>query len=346
MKAVILAGGSGTRLWPLSRDLKPKQFHAFVGDKTMLQQTYERLSFLSPKDIFVATSSAYGNLVKEQLPHLPANHLIIEPSLRDTAPCICFAAHQLAKLGYGEEVMAIIYADHLIQKPEALKQALQFAAHHIQKNDVLSVIAVRAKWANPSLGYIRIGKTVETSRKGLEIYELDRFTEKPNEAKARTFLASFKYLWNTGLYMWKVNTILRQFERFAPKILAACKKSETYIKAPKISIDYAIMEKINPKMVHVIPADLGWNDIGNWGALHEELVKSEHGNVSSGNHLAIQTQGSVVLGNQEKLIVTYGVKNMVIIDTDQALLVLPKEKARDVKKVVEEIRKKKRLKFL
>lgn len=340
---MILAGGTGTRLWPLSRDIKPKQFHAFTGSKTMLQQTYERLSFLNPKDIFVATNAQYEKLVKQQLKGLPPKNLIIEPAMRDTGPCICYAAHSLEKLGFENEVMAIVYADHLIQKPDEFAQALLAMEKHVKRADCLAVIAVRAKYPNTSLGYIKIGSTIKredsAENSAFEIFELDKFVEKPTFEKAKTFLNSYKYLWNTGLYMWKIKTILQKFRKLAPEIYKAIKEND-YAAAPKISIDYAIMEKIEPEEMHAMPAELGWNDIGNWAALHEELAKNEKDNITSGGqHLAIDSEGCVIFGNPQKLTVTYGVKDMVIIDTDEALLIMPKEKAKEAKRITEELKR-------
>ncbi len=353
MKAVILAGGTGSRLWPKSRDNQPKQFQAFVGDKTMLQQTYERLSFLKPGDIFVATNEVYRALVKKQLPKLAAKNLIIEPAMRDTAPCICHAAHHLAKLGFAKEVMAIIYADHLIQKSAEFKKALLSAVRHIEEYDALGVIAVRAKYANPNLGYIRIGAPRGETPEGLSIYELDRFVEKPTMEVAKTFLHSYKYLWNTGLYLWKVGTILEEFKLHTPAVYNAIVKNECYEDAPKISIDYAVIEKVAPERIHVFPAELGWNDVGNWAALHEELTARESDNLCSGETLAMNTRGSVIFGQGgksggrgEKLVVAYGLKDIVIVDTPEALLVMPKDKAAEVKAIVERIKKEKRWKYL
>lgn len=342
MKAVILAGGTGTRLWPMSRDLKPKQFHSFVGKETMLQQTYARLSFLKPSDIFVATNVQYEGLVHKQLKNLPPENLILEPAMRDTAPCICFSAHRLAELGFKEEVMAVVYADHLIQNQESFEKAMKETAHLVDAQNRLAVIAVRAKYPNPNLGYIRIGKLTETTQSGLEVYELDQFVEKPTEERAKKFLISYKYLWNTGLYMGKVSTILKYFRTYAPKIHKLAASSKTYEQAPKISIDYALIEKIPPRFIRVIPAELGWNDIGNWAALHEELTREERENVSSGQHIAIDTEGSLVIGNAGKPIVTYGVRNLVVVDTPEALLIMPKEKASEMKKMMEQVKKHKK----
>lgn len=342
MKAVILAGGKGTRLWPMSTDSMPKQFQPIVGKKTMLQETFERLSFLAPADIFVATNSQYAELIKKQLKSLRLENLIIEPAMRDTGPSICHAAHHLSKMGLSKEIMAIIYADHLMQRNDQFKTALLRMEKHIKKCNTLGVIGVRAKYPNPNLGYIKIGKMVEETAEGFEIYELDSFVEKPDMNTAKKFLNSYKYLWNTGLYIFKVSSILKLFNKFAPKIYEAVVKKGKYEAAPKISVDYAIMEKINPKHMHVLPAELGWNDIGNWAALHEELAGDENSNVNIGEILDIKTEGSVIIGQTGKLIATYGIKNLVIIDTQDALLVIPKEKAAEVKHLVEEIKKRKR----
>ena len=326
----------------MSRDEKPKQFHSFIGDKTMIQQTYERLNFLKKEDIFVATNARYSALVKKQLPRLNAKNLIIEPAMRDTGSCICYAAHHLAKLGFGDEAMVIVYADHLIQNTAEFERALKTGAEIVKKEDTLAVIAVKAKYPNPSLGYIKIGKLEQTMENGLEVYILEQFVEKPTVEKAKQFLKSYKYLWNTGLYMWKTSTILELFKKLSPEIFKATANKKTYADSPKISIDYALIEKLPPRQIRVIPAELGWNDIGNWAALHDEVAKNEKENVSSGEHISIDTEGSVVFGNSGKPIVTYGLRNMVVIDTPEALLIMPKEKSCEAKNVTEELKKRKK----
>jgi len=340
-----MAGGTGTRLWPLSRDNKPKQFQAFVGEKTMLQQTYERLGFLSKKDIFVSTNKKYVAVVREQLPDLPRSHIIIEPAMRDTGPSICYTAHVLNELGHGDEVMALIYADHLIQNKQAFRSSLNAAAELAHSTGMFGVIGVRAKYANPTLGYIRMGKLLKKHR-SVDIYQLDSFVEKPTLEKAKQFLHSYKYLWNTGLYVGGVSNFLEGFKTFSPEIYKAIVTHRQYEKSPKISIDYAVIEQLGPSKMFVIPADLGWNDIGNWRALHEELTAHDDETLAVGQHLGIETEGCLVVGQKKKLIATFGLSNIVIIDTPDALLVIDKKRAGEVKQIVNELREKKRGRYL
>lgn len=350
MKALILAGGAGTRLWPVSREKKPKQFHAFVGSRTLLQMTYDRLDFLSVDDIFVSTSAAYAPEIKRQLPRLPKSHLFIEPESRDTGPAIAYAAHKLSqKLGSrkSHEAMAIIYADHIIQRKAELREKLLIAQQIAQKDHTLNIIEVKAQFPNPSLGYVKIGKRLKELADGTEIYELEKFVEKPDLETAKKYMLSYKYLWNTGIYVWKISTILEKFRMHAPKIYDVVVGGKGSYKAcPKISIDYCLMEKVNPKDVRIIPADLGWSDIGNWSSVFDELTASEESNFIQGEHVGLDTEGSVIFGEKGKLIITSGIKNLVIIDTHDALLVMPKHRASEMKKIVEELKKRKKEKFL
>ena len=365
MKAVILAGGSGTRLWPISRESKPKQFHSFISDRTMLAETVDRVDFLPINDVFIATTAQYEKEVRKQIPNLPAENLIVEPALRDTGPCICHSALTIQRID-PDAVMAVIYADHLIQNKNEFMKKLQAAEKLAREDDTLNIIEVKAKVPNPNLGYVKTGKLVKEFEDGTEVFELDHFVEKPDYETAKKFLfsshrkppearrakggrfrdlyekkpreAGHTYLWNTGIYVWKVSTILKQYKKHAPQIFSAV-SSGNYEKAPKISIDYAIMEKTDPKKVRIIPADLGWSDIGNWASLHEETAPDESENLIQGDHIGIGTKGSVIYGKKGKMIATIGMENFVIVDTDDALLVCPKDKAGEVKKVVEELKK-------
>ncbi len=352
MKAVILAGGTGTRLWPLSRINKPKQFQKLISNKTMLQDTIERLDFLKPQDIYIATNAEYETTVRKQTSNIiPPQNIIIEPALRDTAPCIGLAAAYIAK-HHPHEVMSIIYADHLIQKKDEFIKKLKIAEKLAQSENTLNIIEVKAKYPNVTLGYVKIGKMLKETD-GIEIFSFEKFTEKPDLQTAISFLQSYKYLWNTGLYVWKVDTILQKFKKHQPntyqnllKIQKAIgtkneKKAiqELYPLCDKISIDYGIMEKIDPKEVRIIPSELGWSDVGTWESIFEELAKNEKSNVVKGKHLSIDTTGSLIYGDGKKLIATIGVKDLIIVETENALLICNKKRSHDVKKMVEKLHK-------
>ncbi len=352
MKAVILAGGTGTRLWPLSRKDKPKQFQKLVSNRTMLQETIDRLNFLAPEDIYISTNEDYEDIVREQSHRkIPSGNIIIEPALRDTAPCIGLAALYLAQKN-PDDIMSIIYADHLVQKKDEFKKKLKIAEKLAREENTLNVMEVKAKFPNVNLGYVKIGKMIKEIN-GVEIFSFERFIEKPDLETARTFLQSYKYLWNTGFYVWKISTILHKFKKHLPETwhqLQTIKKHlgtkneksallQHYPLCDKISIDYGIMEKVDPKEVRIIPAELGWSDVGTWESIFDELALHEKSNLIKGKHLSIDTQGSVIYGNSNKLIATIGIKNLVIVETQDALLVCAKDRSQDVKKIVEKMKK-------
>lgn len=352
MKAVVLAGGSGTRLWPLSRRQKPKQFQKLGSSQTLFQEAVARLKFLKPQDIYVATNAAFEAEVRAETPEIPIQNILIEPALRDTGPCIGLAAAIIAK-NHPDEVMAVLYADHLIQNKKEFQKKLRVAERLSQEEKTLNIIEVKAKNPNVNLGYVKIGKMIKAVDE-VEIYSFERFIEKPNLKTAEKFLQSYKYLWNTGIYVWKVDTILKAYKRYLPEtyrrlmtLQAAWgtpnQKSvieKEYPQCEKISIDYAIMEKVDPEQVRIIPADLGWSDIGTWLSFHEELAKSAEENITQGETLSLETEGSVILNNEsKKLVVTVGIKDLAIINTPDALLVCNKRESQKVKKVIEMLEK-------
>ncbi len=358
MKIVILAGGTGTRLWPLSRQKKPKQLQSFVTDATLLQETLKRVDFVKPSDVYIATNELFLEDVKDQAKpfKIPSKNFIIEPALRDTAPCIGLAATYLAAHGFANEVMCILYADHVVQHKDEFVKLLKKAAELAKKENTLNIIEVKAKFPNVHLGYVKIGRLLK-HEDGVDIYAFEKFTEKPDLETARKFLASYKYLWNTGFYVWKVSTILEKFAKHLPKTAQHLKKIETSIGTPKeastlkkvyplcerISIDYGVMEKVDPKEVRIIPGDLGWSDIGTWEAIFDELTTNTTDNLIKANHIGVDNQGTLVYGHDKKrLIATVGLKNIVIVDTPDALLICQKGRSQEVKKIVEQLQKEKK----
>jgi len=275
MKAVILAGGHGTRLYPLSTIEKPKQFLNLIGDKTLYQQTVDRLSFLKPEDIFIATNSEYVHFIKEQTPEIPEENIFVEPAMRNTATCIGYAAMQLHER-FGQEnpdeVMCIIYADHLVRDEAEFAHKLQVAEKVAQQENTLNIIEVEAREPNVKLGYVKTGKMLQEID-GVPVHEFLEFKEKPNLETAEKYLADGNYLWNTGYYVWKISKILEEYQQHSPNTYNKLQEDK-YEECENISIDYAIMEKVDPSEVRIIPATLGWSDIGTWESLFEELEKS------------------------------------------------------------------------
>ena len=344
MKIVILAGGVGTRLWPMSHAEKPKQFQKLISDRTMIQETYDRVSFVKPEDIYVCTNAQYEGLVRKQLPELPSENLILEPSMQDTGPSIGLAAALIAQKD-PEAVMAVVYADHLVQDTKEFEQKLYAANRLAEEEDTLNIIEVKAKYPNVNLGYVKIGRMLE-EKDGVEIYEFKAFKEKPDYETAKRFLSSYSYLWNTGYYVWKVATILQEFKKHLPKTyehLLAIQKGgslkDHYSHCDKISIDYGIMEKVDPERVRIIPADLGWSDIGTFASLHEELADSPHCNLTKGDVLAVDCEGTLLYNEGTEKIAAFGLKNMVVVSAGGFTLICPKEKSSDLKELLKKMQK-------
>ncbi|MBU2524102.1 NTP transferase domain-containing protein [Patescibacteria group bacterium] len=348
MKAVILAGGSGSRLWPVSTDKLPKQFHSLVSNKTLLQETYNRLNFLKPEDIYVATNKDYVDLVKEQIANIQDDHIIAEPGMRDTAPCIGYAATILAKKTSENEVMCIIYADHLIQDTKEFQKKLKIAADQAKKEKTLNIIEVKAKFPNVNLGYVKIDKLDKTID-DVQIYKFAGFREKPDLETAKKFVNSFNYLWNTGYYVWRIDSILSEFKKHAPDLYSKLMKikeglgtdnekqitKEHYNACNKISIDFAIMEKVNHNNVRIIPADLGWSDIGTWESLYKELPKNKDGNVEKGGFIKDNCKNSLLYNYENgKKIAVIDLEDIAVINTKDGLIICPRKSSHKVKDIV------------
>ncbi len=351
MKFVILAGGSGTRLWPLSRTHKPKQFTKLMGQLTMYEETIHRfLGSRSADDLYVSTNATFAKLIQDISTDIDPSHFIVEPARRDTGPAMGFVAAML-ELTDPDEPIAFIPSDHHIQNTERFLTMFRVAEELIQSKGVLVDVGVRPTFPNVHLGYMEIGAKLE-KRQGITLYEFAGFKEKPDHATASGYLQSENYLWHANYYMWTPRKFMAAYEQHAPALASALraiqrahqageqeKVNRLYNDMEKISIDYAVAEKLERGQMWVIDADLGWSDLGSWDMFYEEL-RHEHDaskNLIRARWEGIDTSGTVIYGNGEKLIATIGIKDLVIVDTDDALLICQRDRAQEVKKLVDKL---------
>ena len=347
--AVILAGGCGTRFWPVSRRLKPKQFlidllstkQNVKSSTTLLQQTISRiLAKVIPANIYVVTGAAYQKEAERQTASfkIPRRNILAEPEGKNTAPAVCWAALRIQRI-HPDAVMAVLPSDHLIQKKKAFLRVLDEAVR-LADGDHLVTLGIPPTRPETGYGYLKTRPV-----KGKNILRVEKFIEKPNLVKAKQFLKSRDYLWNSGMFVWKVSAILREFHKYLPKIpqLLAGATDQSHIKKvwgsmPNISVDYGILEKA--RNVAAVPADgIGWSDLGSWESLAEILAKDKKGNSVTGNVLTLNCRDSLIQakgsprGGHRRLVAAIGLENMMIIDTPDAVLVCPKHLSQDVKKL-------------
>ncbi len=348
MFALILAGGTGTRLWPKSRKNRPKQLLDIVAKNTMLQETFMRVRpILEPHQIFVVTNRTYAPTIKAQLPLVPGRNIITEPVGKGTAPCIGLSVLYMRRVK-PDEVMASLHADHVIENAEEFRRAL-LAAAKVAEEGYLVTLGIKPSCPETGYGYICQGefwKEVD----GFPVYRVQSFTEKPDYETACSFLAHGGYYWNSGIFVWKLSTIMEEFREHLPRLYSQLLRideaigteeeeevlEEVWQEVESESIDQGIMEKSSRVMV--IPVDIGWSDVGNWATLADILPKDEENNVIVGGaHIGIDTTGSL-LYSTKRLIATVGLKDMIVVDTDDVILVCPKSRAQDVKKLVEKLK--------
>lgn len=346
---VIMAGGKGERFWPKSRINLPKQFLSLTDDgKSMIQHTVERVkNLVDIENIYVVTNEMYKNLVSEHIPDIPEANIIIEPAAKNTAPCIGLAAVHIAKKDINSK-MIILPSDHLIKFNEIFIDTLKTALDVVEKDDNLATIGITPNYPETGYGYINFKKGEKFKNKA-NVYEVLSFVEKPNLEKAKEYLASGQYLWNSGMFVWKTSTILKNFKEYLPEIFDGLQKigesintekyentlKEVFSNLPSESIDYGIMEKADN--IYVIPGNFGWDDVGSWLSLERINKTNQDGNVIKGNVISIKTKNSIIQGG-DKLIATIGLKDVVIIDTDDAMLICHKNNTQEVKEIISNLR--------
>ncbi len=345
--ALILAGGVGTRLWPRSRRAHPKQLIELVSSQTLLERTYQRIvPLIPPERIYVATGAEYRGLVQSQLPELPPENIIGEPAGRNTAPCIGLAARYMAREDQ-QAVMVSLHGDHVIGKEEEFRELVATAVETAERGHIVT-LGIVPGYPETGYGYIHRGGYLATVR-GRKVFRVLSFTEKPDAPTARQFLESGDYFWNSGMFIWRLEVLQEAFRRHLPRLTGQLDQVAEAIGTAQESavlravwagvedksIDHGIMEKA--KDVAVIPADIGWSDVGSWTAIRELLPHDSQGNTIVGAHLGLDTADCLIHGSG-RLIATIGLRGMVIVDTEDALLICPQERAQEVKKLVELLR--------
>ncbi len=361
--AVILAGGRGTRFWPRSRTRTPKQLLNIVGKDTMLEQTVARLRPLIPADrIWTVTNAEQSAAVRKQLPGASRKRVLTEPLGRNTAAAIALAAIHIRRAARADALMAVLPADHFIAQPDKYRKIVSAALELAREPGRMIVLGIPPTRPDTGFGYVeRISDVLDSN--GFPAFAVRRFTEKPALELARQYVASEDYSWNAGMFFWRVSTFLENLKRFLPKTHEALESlAETigkktyerclraiYPKLENISVDYAILENATrqdgPPRVFVIPAEVGWSDIGSWAAVYELLAKHSGDNILAGHGLALDASGNF-LYSPSKFVAAIGVRDLIVVETPDALLIVPRDRAQDVAKIVKSIEERKLSKLL
>jgi mannose-1-phosphate guanylyltransferase len=347
--ATIMAGGVGSRFWPSSTEQRPKQFLDILGvGKSLLRMTYERFARIVPNDhILIVTNKIYADMVKAELPELPIENILCEPSRNNTAPCVAYTALRLMSQDK-DAVFITAPSDHVILKEDLFLEHIKDALSMVEKNNCITTLGIKPTRPDTGYGYIQVSDEIQIGQS----QKVVEFKEKPKLEVAQAYLESGKYLWNAGIFVWKASELLISFKKYAPEIIHVLTQDiskygtpdeQSYIdtvypNTPRISVDYAILEKSD--MVHTIPVDIGWSDLGTWNSLHDYLVKDENNTVTIGsNTLLIDTENSIVRSDSNKTVVIKGLKNYIVVDEKEALLIYPKTDEQEIKNVVDSLSK-------
>jgi mannose-1-phosphate guanylyltransferase len=340
--AILMAGGVGSRFWPVSTTEFPKQFHDMLGSgDTLIQKTFSRLSKLIPaENILILTNEMYNQIVLDQLPMVKQEQVLLEPAMRNTAPCILYASLKIKKQN-PDAVMVVAPSDHWIEDENAFAKNLQQCFDFCSNENALMTLGIQPTFANTGFGYIEYDKSDSNP-----IKKVSQFREKPDYETAKSFLESGNFLWNGGIFIWSVKAITEAFEKFQPQMNSLFLKGwesyntsnekpfieQHYALAENVSIDYAVME--NAKNVYVLPATFDWNDLGTWGSLHEKLDKDANNNaVINATVILENASNNIIRTDSKKLIVIDGLDDFIIVDKDNVLLIYPKSKEQDIKRI-------------
>lgn len=351
-----MAGGIGSRFWPMSRTSLPKQFLDILNSgRTLIQSTYDRFAEFIPKEnIYVVTSQQYENIVAEQLPELKRENILAEPSRKNTAPCVAYISYKLQQLNPKSNLICAP-ADHIVQdNTNFIKTSLE-ALDFTEKHHALLTLGIKPTHPNTGYGYIQYEQPGVTDN----IYQVKTFTEKPDKELAKTFIASGDFLWNAGIFVWQTKTIIDAFEKYLPEIHEVFESSkedfntskesaaidEIYPQCVNISIDYGIIEKANN--VYVIPSSFGWSDLGTWGSAYENLEKDYLENAVAGNNVIIfESNKNIVHADNKKLLLIQGLEDFIVVDTKDVLLICKKEKEQEIKNYLADVKRNTGDKFL
>jgi mannose-1-phosphate guanylyltransferase len=340
--AVIMAGGQGTRLWPQSREQKPKQLWEVLDGKSMLQDTLERISpGISPQHILVITGKHLHDQIRAQLPNLPARNIILEPTGRSTAPCVGLAALYIDD---PDACMVVLASDHVIRDKKEFRRILNIAVDVASQGENLVTFGIKPTGPETGFGYVQRGEEIRP-----EVYNVLQFTEKPDFQTAQQFVASGEYYWNSGMFVWKVSTLMTMIERYLPDLYQGLMRIQPAIGSPdekrviaeefdgfeSVSIDYGIMEKADT--TYVVPGDFGWNDVGSWAALPEVWGTDQEGNSCKGNIITLDSHGNIV-HNSDGLIALIGAENLIVVQVDDIVLVCAKDQAQKVREIVDTLK--------
>ncbi|MCX6259001.1 MAG: mannose-1-phosphate guanylyltransferase [Bacteroidia bacterium] len=354
---VIMAGGVGSRFWPLSRNSRPKQFMDILGTgKTLLQQTFDRFTTVcSLKNIYVVTSSEYKSQVIEQLPQIPEENILQEPFRRNTAPCIAYACYRIKAVHPCANVI-VAPSDHLIMKEDEFLDKINEALEFTKDRDALITLGIKPSRPETGYGYIQVS---EEDSNQPNVRKVKTFTEKPSPELAKVFMESGEFFWNSGIFIWNLNSILKALETFLPDINTLFKNGVsfyntndeesfikgTYSECRNISIDYGVMEKA--KNVYVLCSDFGWSDLGTWGSLYEHSPQDDSGNALKGNNIMMyHSTNCIVNVPDEKLVVIQGLNDYIIVESDGMLLICRKQDEQQIRQIVNEIKIKKGEEYL